>query len=284
MNAVAHVKPFVALASNRVEGRVAQYIDHITVPSVSGDLRQMLVALQEMPDGQAIASAYRAISSDSLDNLTRVATATVRRQSLAAEQRLRDLRQNDLFIEPEVDVPPSPAPVGASSLQAESKHRGRTLGARLALGCVLVKREVHLEPYGSIQYARISEGGFAEQDGGAANLKVLGRTTHSLVSESGLRVGQRVKLGEETTLFPELNVGLQHDFQPDDRELRSGFVAAPGTSFTLNGRRTDRNRLAAGARVRVIRRGNLEASLEFDSLLGARERELAGSFRLELRF
>ena len=400
VQAVAHVRPFSSLADNEVERAVAGYFDDIARQSTGG-VHKLLGEIQGLPTGSAIDVAYTGVSPASYDDLTQMSIAGTTRQSRAAEERMRSIRQEaERLREDRVarqqageKLPPVAAgpedwrhglgiwmramgfggderqhngytgldyqgggvafgidhtlgsnvilgaaggysdsvmnlehdfghgeartwfgsaygtwsrkclhldgvlsmgsssytnerrvQVGASVLKAQSAYDGTTFGARFTTGCELALSGYRVEPYTSLQYAYIDEDGFQETGAGAANLAVNPRYTNSLVADSGLRFGKRFLVGEKTRVFPELVVGWVHDFQPDNRSLHAGFAQAPSTSFVLDGRDTDRNSLRAGASLRIMGEGPVEARFSFDSVVRGRSTNIGGFFKLGVRF
>jgi uncharacterized protein with beta-barrel porin domain len=72
-----------------------------------------------------------------------------------------------------------------------------------------------------------------------------GRSTRSLVSTLGGRIGRRIAQGNGEWL-PELAITWLHDHALDDGDVIASYVGAPGTSFTVDGEENQRDGVQAG--------------------------------------
>ncbi len=151
--------------------------------------------------------------------------------------------------------------VGDLSRVVKSKHDANVFGAQLGGGYRFDLRGFGLRPFASISYVLLDEEGFTETGAGDVNLVVDGRTTHSLVSELGVRAARAFK-PELGTFVPYLSGAWKYDFGIDDRTILSGFSGAPGSVFPLDGQDIDQNAALAGAGVLFLR-DRWSASVEY---------------------
>ncbi len=135
---------------------------------------------------------------------------------------------------------------------ARSDHDANVFGAQLGGGYGFDFGGVGVRPFASLSYVLLDEHGFSETGAGAMNLSVEDRTTHSLVSELGVRVARAFQ-PEIGTFVPYLSVAWKHDYNVDDRTIRSGLEGAPGTSFAVDGQSIEQNGAMVGAGVLFLR-------------------------------
>jgi subtilase-type serine protease len=103
-------------------------------------------------------------------------------------------------------------------------------GYRLALG------DLAAEPVAGLAYTRLIEAGYEESGAGAVDLTVDGRTTQSLRSTLGLRLG----LDETARVRPQASLAWGHEFATTERGANARF-AGGGGSFTLDGAEAPRD-------------------------------------------
>jgi outer membrane autotransporter protein len=151
--------------------------------------------------------------------------------------------------------------VGAIDRTAKSNHDANVFGARLGGGYRFDVAGFGLRPSASFSYVLLDEESFTETGAMAANLVVGSRTTHSLVSELGLRVARAFR-PEIGTFVPYLSGAWKYDFNVDDRQIVSGLSGAGGASFPLDGRHIDQSGALAGAGL-IFLRDRWSASLEY---------------------
>ena len=139
-----------------------------------------------------------------------------------------------------------------------------------------------LQPYAHLQYVTLDEEGFTESGMAGVSLQVAGRTTRSLVSELGARF-ERVIPTSVGILLPGVSAAWSHDFDLDDRTITSSFTAAPGTSFSVQGREMEPDGAVLGAGVTYLGKTGVSASIKYSG--GFRKEYTAqgiyGEFRYE---
>ena len=108
-------------------------------------------------------------------------------------------------------------------------------GYRLELGEV-AGGALSAEPVAGLAYTRLSEAGYEESGAGAVDLTVDGRTTTSLRSTVGLRLG----LDATARVRPRASLAWGHEFGPTERQAQARF-AGGGGGFTLEGEEAPRD-------------------------------------------
>jgi len=79
--------------------------------------------------------------------------------------------------------------VGSILRTAESEHGGNAFLAYLGGGLSAGVEPWTVEPLSCLQYMYLGEEGFSEEGAGSVSLNIQERSTHSLVSDLGLRLG-----------------------------------------------------------------------------------------------
>lgn len=142
---------------------------------------------------------------------------------------------------------------------AEGEYHGDVVQGFLGAGYTFKAKSVALQPFASMYYTWLDEGGTEETGADDANLKVEGETTESLIGEVGMRVSKSFD-GLDGELDLDLSIGVNHDFGIDDRKVTAGLLNAPGTSFTIDDRDLEATSAVFGAGL-TFRRHNTMASL-----------------------
>jgi outer membrane autotransporter protein len=121
-------------------------------------------------------------------------------------------------------------------------------------------------PFASLHYIYLDEESFVESSAGGVSLLVDDRTTDSLVSELGLRLG-RVFQTASGSLVPEVSLAWKYDFDIDDRDITASFVGSPGAAFTIEGQDVDDHGATFGAGLSFIHKSGFSTSLEYNAEL-----------------
>jgi outer membrane autotransporter protein len=156
--------------------------------------------------------------------------------------------------------------IGSLLRTARSDHDGDAFSAFVEGGYDLEFRGLTVSPFASLQYIYLDEEAFGEAGAGAVNLFMDGRTTDSLVSELGLRLG-RVFKTTSGSLVPEVRLAWKYDFDIDDRDITAGFVGSPGTAFTIKGQDFDDHGAVLGAGLTFMHKSGFSTSLEYNGEL-----------------
>jgi len=152
--------------------------------------------------------------------------------------------------------------VGPILRTARSDHDGDAFSAFAEGGYHLDFKGWTVAPFASLQYIYLDEESFAEYDAGAVSLLVDDRTTDSLASELGLRLG-RVFQTATGSLVPEARLAWKYDFDIDDRDITASFAGSPGAAFTITGQDVDDHGADFGAGLTFIHKSGFSTSLEY---------------------
>jgi outer membrane autotransporter protein len=152
--------------------------------------------------------------------------------------------------------------IGTIQRTAKSEHDGDVLSTYLGAGYAFPFGRWALEPVGSLRYTYLSEEGFQETGADSLNLQMGRRTTHSLVSELGLRVSAALPT-EYGTWFPEARAAWSYDFDVDDRAITTSYAGAPGTTFSIPGQPVARHGAILGAGLTFVHRSGLSTALRY---------------------
>lgn len=150
--------------------------------------------------------------------------------------------------------------VGDSMFAAEGTHDGNVFSAGLNGGQLFEVGRWVLGPYASLQYTAQRERGFTESGSDLAAV-LADRSTRSLVSTLGGRVGRRIAQGNGEWL-PELAITWLHDHALDDGDVTASYVGAPGTSFTVDAEENQRDGVQTGLGV-SYRNGGFAARVTY---------------------
>ncbi len=132
----------------------------------------------------------------------------------------------------------------------------------------------NLGPFAALQYIRSREQAFSES-GGPLALDVDARTTDSVVSNLGLRIGRPIGYGGgrvDSGTRPRLAARLHRD-----RKVRAGYAGAQGAAFTVDGLPVQRDGAVAGLGVsyhtggfvaRLAYRGELRSGFNAHGVFG----------------
>ncbi|MDH4107956.1 MAG: hypothetical protein OEW35_06550 [Gammaproteobacteria bacterium] len=121
---------------------------------------------------------------------------------------------------------------------AESTHEGDALSLFAGGGWLFDFGSWRIEPYGTLQYFRLDEDGYAESGAGTLNQVIEARGTEALFGEAGVTLGQLRPAGEG--LFGwHLLLGVNHDFDIDERRIDYAYEGSPGNLLRLDGRKLD---------------------------------------------
>ncbi len=168
-----------------------------------------------------------------------------------------------------------PIQIGNIAQTAYSEHGGASLGLTATAGWNTELWSFAATPYVALEAMRLWERGFTERGAEDLNLVVNARTTDSLVGEVGVRMSRRIVF-DGGSVSSGFVIGWRHDFDIDDRTVRSGFAAVP-TRYSLDGRDIESNSGRAGLEIRFEQEdGPFSAALQLDSLFrnGSSERKI----------
>jgi uncharacterized protein with beta-barrel porin domain len=171
--------------------------------------------------------------------------------------------------------------IGSLQRKADSDHDGDLFSAYLGAGYYFDINKWLIGPFASLQYIYLDEERFREKGAGSVSLNIDDRQTDSLVSELGVRLARvfKTKCG---SLIPELSAAWLHDFDIDDRVIKSSFAGSPGASFSMKGQDVERNGAVLGAGITFIHKSGLSTSLKYKGEF--REKYKSNAIMGELRY
>ncbi|MBS1159138.1 MAG: autotransporter outer rane beta-barrel protein [Proteobacteria bacterium] len=116
-----------------------------------------------------------------------------------------------------------------------------------------------LKPFGRLHYTALSIDGYSEK-GGLAALTYDGNNMDSLASEIGVGVRQKFDRGWAVNG----SLAWEHEFNDNNRSVRTAFVADPGNAFNVNGRDVQRDygRVTLGLSKEIDRERSLLVNLD----------------------
>lgn len=172
--------------------------------------------------------------------------------------------------------------VGPTSTPVTSRHDAKLLAASFGAGLSRRAGEGWLDPFVNLRYTLVKEDAFTENGSGAA-LAVDGRSTHTVVSELGLRWTQAFAVSGNARLIPEASAAWLHDFGHGSRLVQAAYVDAPEAGFAVEGQRIERNGLRLGLGVTYRSGGGLSSLLRYSAEIrpGYRAQGLVGELRYE---
>ena len=136
--------------------------------------------------------------------------------------------------------------VGSILRTAESEHGGNAFLAYLGGGLSAGVEPWTVEPLSCLQYMYMGEEGFSEEGAGSVSLNSQERSTHSLVSDLGLRLGLSFDTGRGK-LTSDLYASWRHDFTLNEGTITASFADAPDVPFTISGPEIRANGVLLGA-------------------------------------
>lgn len=133
------------------------------------------------------------------------------------------------------------APLG---LRAYGNYDTEVFTAHGRVGYEILSNDTwFVEPYAGIAYIAADRQTFEERGANAANLEVLGGTTHFAYLDLGTRISGGLFGG---SLIPHISAAWRYDLVDDDNSVTQRFLSG-GDYFTVPGADLERSRLAASA-------------------------------------
>ena len=108
--------------------------------------------------------------------------------------------------------------LGAAERTAASSHTGTDVSAATEAGYRFVAGATTLMPFITLDYVHLRQPGFTESGADTLSLSVASQDYDSLQSEAGLRIAQRLGLGNGNAVTIEGHAGLRYEAM--DRERR----------------------------------------------------------------
>jgi outer membrane autotransporter protein len=123
--------------------------------------------------------------------------------------------------------------------RANGNYDADSYTASIEAGQNFASGQATLTPYVGLAAARVVRGDFSES-GGAAALRIAGRTDNSLRSSVGLRAAWWTE-----SLAPTVDMAWVHEYDDSQGGIDAGFAVAPATTrFGIVGPKLERDRLA----------------------------------------
>ncbi|EKG32854.1 autotransporter serine peptidase EprS [Pseudomonas avellanae] len=139
-----------------------------------------------------------------------------------------------------------------------------------------------LEPFANLAYVHFDSDSFSEK-GGATALKGGDDTRDTVLSTLGIRAGNRFNLNDTQKLDVSATLGWQHNLSDTSSEQHLAFASA-GNSFNTQSVSMDRDAAAVGARASLALGKDARINLDYNGLLGARDKTHGVGLSLDWQF
>ncbi len=151
---------------------------------------------------------------------------------------------------------------GATDRTARSDYKGYQYSGYVEGGYTLRSKGWDITPLASVQYARLHLPGYSETGADSVNLAVDPQDYDMLQSSIGAKFAYPV-LWNDSKVIPEFHLRWFYDFIGDRQQTTSTFTGG-GASFSTEGYKPARSSYNAGARITLINKYGLTASLNYD--------------------
>ncbi|RMP11141.1 Auto transporter [Pseudomonas syringae pv. delphinii] len=139
-----------------------------------------------------------------------------------------------------------------------------------------------LEPFANLAYVHFDSDSFTEK-GGATALKGGDDTRDTVLSTLGMRAGNRFNLNDTQKLDVSATLGWQHNLSGTSSEQHLAFASA-GNSFNTQSVSMDRDAAVVGARASLALGKDARINLDYNGLLGARDKTHGVGLSLDWQF
>ncbi|MCE4052981.1 autotransporter outer membrane beta-barrel domain-containing protein [Pseudomonas sp. Au-Pse12] len=139
-----------------------------------------------------------------------------------------------------------------------------------------------LEPFANLAYVNVSSERFKEK-GGAAALRGADDHRDAWLTTLGLRAGQRLPLSAARSLELSATLGWQLQLNPTESATNLGFVEG-GQGFKVRSLSLDRDAAVLGARAGLALGRGTRINLDYNGLLGARDKSHGVGLTLDWQF
>ncbi|MCF5649758.1 autotransporter domain-containing protein [Pseudomonas syringae] len=139
-----------------------------------------------------------------------------------------------------------------------------------------------LEPFANLAYVHFDSDSFTEK-GGATALKGSDDTRDTVLSTLGMRAGNRFNLNDTQKLDVSATLGWQHNLSDTSSEQHLAFASA-GNSFNVQSVSMDRDAAIVGARASLALGRDARINLDYNGLLGARDKTHGVGLSLDWQF
>lgn len=145
---------------------------------------------------------------------------------------------------------------------AKSDYAGHQYSAYVEGGYNFKKQGWNISPLVSLQYARLHLNKYSESDANSVNLDVDAQNYDMLQSGVGARFSHPL-LYERSQIIPEVHVRWFYDFIGDRQQATATFTGG-GASFSTDGCNPPKSSYNAGARITLVSKNGITASLNYD--------------------
>jgi subtilase-type serine protease len=139
-----------------------------------------------------------------------------------------------------------------------------------------------LEPFANLAYVHVNSDSFTEK-GDAAALKGGEDNRDAVLSTLGLRASKVIALSDKQQLELSGTLGWQHNLSNTRSEDHLAFVNG-NTGFSVQSVSLDRNAAVIGARAGLAVAQDVRLSLDYNGLLGSREKDHGVGLTLDWQF
>lgn len=151
---------------------------------------------------------------------------------------------------------------GTTDRIARADYKGHQYSGYLEGGYTFKHSGWNITPFLSVQYARLHLNGYTESDAGSVNLSVNSQDYDLLQSGIGSKLSYPVSW-QGSRLIPEIHFKWLYDFIGDPQQVTSAFTGG-GASFSTDGFTPPQSSYNAGARITLITKNGISASLNYD--------------------
>jgi subtilase-type serine protease len=139
-----------------------------------------------------------------------------------------------------------------------------------------------LEPFANLAYVHFDSDSFTEK-GGATALKGSDDTRDTVLSTLGARAGSRFNLNDSQKLDVSGTLGWQHNLSDTSAEQHLAFASGVNT-FAVQSVSMDRDAAVVGARASLALSRDARINLDYNGLLGARDKTHGVGLSLDWQF
>jgi subtilase-type serine protease len=139
-----------------------------------------------------------------------------------------------------------------------------------------------LEPFANLAYVHFDSDSFTEK-GGATALKGSDDTRDTVLSTLGARAGSRFNLNDSQKLDVSGTLGWQHNLSDTSAEQHLAFASGANT-FAVQSVSMDRDAAVVGARASLALSRDARINLDYNGLMGARDKTHGVGLSLDWQF
>ena len=139
-----------------------------------------------------------------------------------------------------------------------------------------------LEPFASLAYVQVDSERFKEH-GGATALKGDSDNREAWLSTLGMRAGKQLQLSSGQTVELSATLGWQHNLSATGADQHLAF-ADGGQSYKVQSLSLDRDAAVVGARAGIALGRQTRVNLDYNGLLGSRDRNHGVGLTLDWTF